>query len=75
MALDPRSRRLISSAYVLAKRRGERKHRADIEDLADRFEACNEATLEEIRNLRSELVHAHMVADAMAERAEHGWLH
>jgi hypothetical protein len=76
MTLDPKTRRMMSAAYILSKHRAEAKARKERDQLVDRFEELNEATLSEIRELRSELVHAHMIEDAMAERAEHGpWLH
>jgi hypothetical protein len=66
MAIDTKTRRLMSAAYVLAKHRAERKHHADIECLADRFEAVNAETVSEIRELRHEIARAHAIADFAA---------
>jgi succinate dehydrogenase/fumarate reductase flavoprotein subunit len=65
---DDRRRMLIG--YAVGKRRAEMKAQAAMSSIADRFEAVNEATLEEIRSLRNDLTTAHMVRDAMTQRTE-----
>jgi hypothetical protein len=58
---QPRTRRLLSSAYLLGRQRAEARARHDFDDLADRFEGINETTFAEIRALRSELAYMYLV--------------
>jgi hypothetical protein len=74
MSLDRRTRRLMTASYLVSKRRAEAKARERLENLADLFEQTNEATLSEIRTVRSDLAQMHLIEDAMIERTEHGSL-
>jgi len=55
--------------------RAEAKVRRDLADLAARFEEVNAETIVEIRALRNEITHMHMIDAAIAtERDETLWL-